>query len=542
MMAMSADKLDRWATRLLIVGFLGFIVFFAGGIVFLAVTDTGGGDLDYDFEVESEEALVVVKGDGSVDIDYTLVFVNHGELDGVDVGLPNRHYDEGSAWAYIEVDGERYAPREIRPSPYVEEGLAVEFTDACRRAAERGSANVTVRFHVNNPHMVYINELRDGTAGIRFRPTWFGSDLQRGTTGSLVVRIVGPEGHTDLNGTYYIKGKEPGSTYITTEGRVMASWSFEDVDPLDQADGDHDAGMAFPVSAVNDTFERSFSDKAGDALHSAGSVCYAVWPFVGMALFGALLFIGASLQDRSRRREYFDPEATVPGAGPRRDLLAVEAAVVMEMPVERVAAMVLFGMERKGLVKVDYAAEPITIEKLDEVGEHLYETRFLAAIRSEGRVSRKFLRGAMVKLVEDVEAKMEGFGLEATRDYYRGVCKRAWEEMNAAGAATSLEGLLEEKNEWLLLDEDYDDHMDHMHVHWAGVAASTQVRDAPDVRAIAQGYVDRLRTVSSRMVDDVGSLTQEVTEVTHPAPAGGGGVGGGGCACACACACAGGGR
>jgi hypothetical protein len=541
MMALSAKRLDKWATRLVIIGFLGFLVMFIGGIVFIASSDLGGGDLDYDFEVLSEEALVTVKGDGSVDIDYTFVFRNHGDLDGVDVGLPNRHYDEASAWAYVEVDGERYSPREIRPSPYVEEGLAVELTDRCRRAAESGTPDVTIRFHVNNPHMVYVNQLREGSASVRFRPTWFGSDFQRGPTGEVVVRILGPAGHQDLNRTYYIKGMEPGSTYVTTDGRVMASWSFQDVDPQDLEDGDYDVGMAFPDSAVEETFERGFSDKAGDALHSAGSVCYAIWPFVGIAFFMALIMIGASIQDRSRRSEYFDPEVTVPGAGPRTDLLAVEAAVVMEMPMERLAAMILFGLQRKGLVNVDYTTEPITIEKFDEVGEHLYETRFLAAIRSEGRLSRKFLRGAMVKLVEDVEDKMKGFGLEATREHYRGVCERAWEDVEASGTEGILEGLLEEKNEWLMLDEDYDDHMDRFLIRGAAVASMGSTV-APDVRSMARDYVDRLRTASSHLVKDAGELTKDVTEVTHPVPVGSGGGVGGGCACACACACAGGGR
>ncbi|NIP36440.1 MAG: hypothetical protein GWN18_15910, partial [Thermoplasmata archaeon] len=330
-----------------------------------------------------------------------------GDLDGVDVGLPNRHYDEESAWASIEIRGERYMPREIRPSPYVEIGMAVEFTDECRRAAEEGIPRVIVRFHVNNPHMVYENELRDGTVGIRFRPTWFSSYYQQGYTDTLVMRILGPEGHTELADTYYIRGMEPHSTYVTTEGRIMASWEFEDVDPKAQADGDYDVGMAFPRARVSESFEHGLGEMMGDFFSSLGSACCAAWPAVLIFSFMAMIFVGIGAQDRSRRMAYFDPELTVPGAGPRRDLMAVEAAVVLEVPMERVAAMVLFGLVRKGMVRVDYDADPIRVEKLEEVGEHLYETRFLSAIKDDGTVSKKFLQAAMVKLVEDVQEKME---------------------------------------------------------------------------------------------------------------------------------------
>ena len=541
-MVMSAAKMDKWGTRFLIVGILGSLVLIIGFFIYVMATDSGTEVLSYDFEVVREEALVTVRDGGSIDIDYTFEFINYGDLDGVDVGLPNRHYDADTAWAYVEVDGRRYEPREIRKSPYVSVGLAVEFTTECRKAAESGDPRVTVRFHVNNPQMVYENELKEGTAGVRFRPTWFGSDYQRGPTDTLVVRIMGPKGHNDPNTTYYIEEMAPHSAYVTTEGRLMASWEFHGVEPADQRVGDYDVGMAFPKSAVDTIQQTSGTDRLGDILYSIGHACWVAWPIILFAIFFGLFFVGLGIQDRARRRSYFDPDLTVQGAGPRRDLTAVEAAVVMELPFDRVAAMVLFGMQRKGLVEVDYGADPITIKKVEEVGDHLYETRFLSAVRSEGQISRKFLRAAMIKLVEETQAKMEGFGLEATRTYYSAICAKAWTQVTATGSEKAFKDLLDEKNEWLLLDEDYDDRMSGLYVH-TGSLSGADVGGRIDVRGIAGDYVGRLRNASSRMVDDIKTLTKDVTEVTNPPPAGGGGgFGGGGCACACACACAGGGR
>lgn len=542
MQILSKSQMERWSGRLMAIGMVGFLAFLIWFFAYLSLTGGLDEDLSYDFTVEREEAQVTVRDDGSVDIDYTFVFINHGQLDGIDVGLPNRYYDADSAWARVEIDGVSYEPREVRRSPYVDIGMAVEFTDGCRRAAETGDATVTVRFHVNNPHMVYDNELRDGTAGLRFRPTWFSSDFQRGSTGSLVIWIVGPEGHTDLNATYYIAGAPPMSEYVTGDGRLLVSWEYEDAYPEDIEAGYYDVGMAFPRSAVSTYVEDTFTSRAGEALHSTGQVCLLAWPFIVFALFLTMFIAGVTMQSRARRLSYFDPELTEAGAGPRRDLTAVEAAVVLELPFERVATMILFGMAKKGMVQVDYSETPIVVHTNEEVGEHLYETHFLSAVRVDGTVSKRHLRKGLVKLVEDVEEKMKGFGLEDTRTYYRSICAKAWDQVEAAGASGAMASFLEEENDWLLLDERYDDRMTGL----IEVHVPTATSDGPtvDVRTMARDYVSNLRTASSHLVSDVKALTREVTELTNPVPVseGGGGGSGGGCACACACACAGGGR
>jgi hypothetical protein len=530
-MAFRWKRLDKYSTPMIVIGFIGIIVSMIG----MALLDGGGtGDLDYSFSLEREEVLVTVLKDGSVDIDYTFDFVNYGELDGIDVGLPNNWYDEDSAWAYVEVDGKRYDPDKIHKSPYVSVGLAVEFTDRCRRAVEKGDATpFSVRFHVNQPHMVYKNELQKGTVGIRFRPTWFDPDFQEGPTQELVVRVVLPPGHTDLNTTYPIKGSPWDSSYVTTEDRLMVTWVFGKVQPTSQSDGIYDVGVAFPKDRVNTFFE----DDKGSTFRSLGEFCFVLWPVWLAAVSFLMVFVGIKVSEKTRKEEYFDPELCVEGASARRDLTAVEAAIVLEVPIDRVGTMVLFGLERKGIVEIDIEEEPIRVEKLADVGEYMYETRFLSAIRSDGEISKKVLKKVMVKLVDEVEEKMKGFGLEQTRTYYRAIVDRAWKEVETTGTVDDMSSLLKEKNEWLMLDDDYTDHMGTIHVVY-GASSGTPVAAINDVRGIAKGYVDRVRSTSSNLVKDVKSLTTDVTSVTHPPPVSSGGGGG----CACACACAGGGR
>ena len=113
----------------------------------------------YSFEVKKEYVEVFIKKDGSIDIHYVIEFANYGEMDGVDIGLPNRHYDEDSAVATIFVDGRWHKPDQIHKSPYVEIGLAVEFKPETANAVYSVRGDVfRLDFTVNNPHMVYVNE------------------------------------------------------------------------------------------------------------------------------------------------------------------------------------------------------------------------------------------------------------------------------------------------------------------------------------------------------------------------------------------------
>ena len=144
---------------------------------------------DYSFSVEREEVNVTVLRDGSVDIDYYFLFTNVGFLDGVDIGLPNYHYDPSTADARIVVNNVEYSPSQIRESPYVETGMAVEFDNSLQNIISN-AGDFELYFHINNPHMVYENELVNDTVGVSFRPTWFDPEFQVGPTVTLVQRLI----------------------------------------------------------------------------------------------------------------------------------------------------------------------------------------------------------------------------------------------------------------------------------------------------------------------------------------------------------------
>ena len=531
-------------------------------------------DEDYDFKLEKEHVDVFIRKDGGIDIHYTFQFVNYGKLDGVDVGLPNRFYSKSSARAWIEVDGQTYSPKQIRKSPYVYIGLAVEFKDSTRKKIENvGGKRLTVGFQVKNPHMVYKNELKKGTVGIKFRPTWFDPDYQRGNTGELKCRIFFPEGFTNESEAVYLKHHQWDSLYMDSEtGRLVASWNRTNVDPRDQEDGDYDIGAGFPRQYVDKYYEHDFWEKLGDVWYATKWYAVKLAP-CWIATLVITLFVGMNIHSRRKMaKDYFEPKMSVAGAGPRRDLTAVEAAVALERPLDVVATMILFGLMKKGKLEIVSYEKPMKLMKMSHEADYAYEIDYLnsikirgvtCALEDPGTIDRVGLRVTLVGLVKSVQKKLEGFDFKATKRYYEKICEEAWRQVKEARTPEEFAADFSDCSAWMLLDENYEDRIEddysfhpwyssyhypphyhhyfwyHRYHHSSGLGGTGRT-----LQQMLSNYTSTIKSANSNLISSMKSLGGEVTRLTHPAAfsSGSGGGGGGGCACACACACAGGGR
>ena len=377
---------------------------------------------DYSFSVERQEVNVTVLRDGSVDIDYYFLFTNVGYLDGVDIGLPNRYYDPGTAGAIIMVNNVEHAPSQIQESPYIDVGMAVEFGGDLQGIIEEEGA-FELYFHVNNPHMVYENELLNDTVGVSFRPTWFDPDIQVGTTHELVQRLIFPEAFVnDSLALWYESNPWDQIYWDNVTERHVAMWTGTDVGPDSIAAGNYDVGIGFPKEYVEQYF---LLDPEMDLFGDIWALVSLFLPLVFMAFF-VTMAIGVSVASaRKRRGDYYEPKMNVVGAGPRRDLTVVEAAVVLERPLETVSTMVLFGLIRKGKVQVLSEQAPMRLQKLADAGEHQYETDYLSSIGPDGTVSRGLLKITLVNLINATLEKMKGFEQSATQRYYESICDKA---------------------------------------------------------------------------------------------------------------------
>ena len=210
---------------------------------------------DISFTLDDERLLVTVNKDGSVDLNYTFSFGNVTYLDGVDIGLPNEHYNLLTATATIVVGGEERRLTDIRESPFIDVGVAVEFDeDTMNEIVSAGEFEL--KFHVNNPQMVYRNEMREGTAGVVVRPTWFSEEFQTGPTARMNVTILLPEGMSNRSEVLWLESDPFDPIYVDeATGRLAASWQFINVPPSQQASGAYDVGVGFPEHYVDVVFD-----------------------------------------------------------------------------------------------------------------------------------------------------------------------------------------------------------------------------------------------------------------------------------------------
>ena len=520
--------------------------------------------VNYDFELEAEYVDVFINKDGSVGITYEFHFINHGQLDGVDIGLPNEHYDLATAAAAVVIDGQSFTPAQIHTSPWIETGVAVEFTGQIRSLIEVPGQEFILMFTIRNERMVWENELVEGGVGVHFKPTWFSPDFQRGNTGYLRARIFFPPGFSNITEAVYLYNQPWDSIEFNSSlGLAMATWEADDIDLYQQADGYYNFGAGLPSAYVDKFYSETIWDRAGAVLASLGDfLCANICCLIPAIL--VTFVISYQLWWNKRKKDYFKPHMTVAGAGPRRGLTAPEAAIVLERPLDMVATMILFGMTRKGLVTAVPVGQGFKLVKnIGAKHDRAYERKFLEAIDDMGLVNPKALENLMTDLIRDVRQKLVGFDHDATKKYYGVICEKAWKQVQDAGTPGMVVGTLEEQNEWLMLDRDYDNRMNTFWVyHPVFMHRPMQSsKGAPiNIQGVAQGYVARVKSTSNSLVSNIESFSAAVTGRTNKATnilgeaakaltamesgsAGGfKGGGGGGCACACACACAGGGR
>jgi hypothetical protein len=255
----------------------------------------------------------------------------------------------------------------------------------------------------------------------------------------------------------------------------------------------------------------------------------------------------------------------------------VEAAIVMDQPLDKVLTMVLFGVIKKGAATVA-SRDPLEIKVADPLpdGLHDYETSFLNAFKAAAVADRqKQLSDLSVALVKSVSEKMKGFSRKETQDYYQNIMEQAWTQVETAQTPEVKGQKLDENLEWTMLDRNYDDRSrrvfsgpiyvpmwwSHYDPTYRPMTGSGSMASPMPGSAVGRGstslpgadmaasLVGGVQSFSRQAVGDLNTFTSRVTSVTNPPPppstyrSGGGG----GCACACACAgcacaCAGGGR
>lgn len=569
----------------------------------------------YSFELPRMEATVAVNRDGTCDLYYAVTFVDRSwvqPIDIVDIGMPRDTYDleTAAAWmtppvaadsldyrnpdavnAYTQscTDAGTLIPLSgIYTSEYVDPGVEVHLAPYIN-----DGELATLIFQIKIYHIVYPDSDKEDYASVEFSPTWYGADFVQGTQ-DLTLKIVFPPGVTPEETIYH--EREFDYTGVLGEGdsqQLVFVWH----DPA--------APTGSQLENVGVSFPRSYLD--ADAVYETSALeefFKWLWGFIvgifstlGWCLVPIVFFVLSailSLSGRRRRRlKYLPPSASVEGVGIKRGLTAVEAGVVMELRLDRILNLIIFGLLKKGRLEVT-SRDPMRLKALpaaqplgaDAGPEKLrpYEVEFLAGIDDIGTLKQAEVRKVFINLINGVNKKMKGFSRRETRDYYRAIIAKAWKQVEEAGDDNLKVENWDRDLEWVMMDEDFDGRtrrvFDDVVIvntpywwgYYGGYSGTPSSGGAHGGMSggTSGGAPDRLPTLpgsqfanemtkgatgfAGSIMGDVGSFTGGVTTVTNPVPVStssghwsGGGGGGGGCACACACAgcacaCAGGGR
>lgn len=535
------------------------------------------------FEVPKQEVVVFVNSDGSISLDYTITFKNlpSGDvIDIVDIGLPNSNYDLKSISA--EINGKPATL--IRPSEFVNPGVEIHLGNNAILPGQTGVLHAYIGKVERALGKSTLQEAEE-YASIVITPNNFDRDFTRGTT-EYYFTIVLPPGLKPEEPRYHTpSGNWPGSNEpvemgFDNQGRVYYTWYSDRAN----AYSIYKFGASFPIRLVPASLVVATETpnlRRIDFESVFGALCTV--GFIGLFI---LIPVLSSFLAYRRKFQYLPPKIAVEGHGIKRGLTAVEAAVLMEQPLDKVLTMILFSVLKKGAAIVE-SRDPLVLQIADPLPENLlpYELTFLEAFKQTNKkLKDSKLQDTIVGLIKSVTEKMKGFSRKETIDYYKSIMEKAWQQVAAAETPEVRSDVYEQVMDWTMVDRRWDDRTREVFqtgpvrvpTWWwrydpvirsspssmGGGMAKTSIPAPTGGRGsvtlpklpgsdFAASMVKGVQTFSTNVLGNVNTFTERITNKTNPPPKpssySGRSGGGGGCACACACAgcacaCAGGGR
>ena len=459
---------------------------------------------NYFFQVPEVLLQVFVQTDGSARMAYDITFENLGQpIDIVDIGVPHKDYSISNFSASI--DGQPL--QDIRPSEYVKPGVEIHLQDAAIPNGQSGTLHVEFTM----PDMVFQDVTNRDLASLEVATTWFDGQFTAGTT-NLEIAIHLPEGVSPDDVLYQ---NLPFSDKGMLDDRAVAVWLFNNT----SFSSPHEVALSFPKSAVTNVVEMSLLDLVVDwytnsqmARVLSGIIALGLVTLIYFRITGAtgltfwfmicafltLMFLGRPTSSvvlalvlapvayvvnktfqKRRQRKYMPAIAQVEGGGIKRGLTAPEAAALLELPINKVLTLMVFGLLKKGALEQVTASPlqvrvPASFQAVDAtstsnqrkkkrtaaagdagIALHPYELRLLDLIEKEGDKPLKEMDFAptMKPFLEDLAKRMKGFDLSDTVDYYQAIVKKAVEQAGAIEEIPAREQALDKDMEWILMDE-----------------------------------------------------------------------------------------
>lgn len=496
----------RWS-RVIPIGLLILLIctlFVVPGILLRQSTTTIWAQT-YRFSVPNLQMQVFVQPDASARIVYSITFENSptaSAIDIVDIGMPHAGYTITNMQAAI--NGTPLTT--IRRSEYVTPGVEIPLGQHAIQPGQQG----TLSFEFTMPDMVYEDTTNRENASLQITPTWFDSDLVIGTTNIQIAIHMLP----DIQPDEVLYQQEEFTNKAIFQDRVVAVWEWPDR----RATQAHLVGVSFPQRGMERVISLNAFQLAvkwlednpgiGIALRVLIVIALAVVFFrftggTGISVFVVLAVLTFCLSNaltllvvplslllipinevvlRSRRPKgsYLPAIVQVEGGGIKRGLTAPEAAVLLELPLNKVLTLVIFGLLKKGILRQTQDT-PLMVEVTEDfrartaqsarereaqqrksaqehgVVLHNYEFPFLTLIEQQRGVPVQEIdfSAPMKNLIDHVVNRVKNFDLSDTQDYYRRIIQRALKESQTIGEIPEREKVLDRNLEWILMDPGY---------------------------------------------------------------------------------------
>lgn len=539
-------------------------------LVFLSTVTGSALAQTYYFQIPQATIHAFWNADGTLSLDYVWVFENESNdpIEYIDLSMPNSNFDANSV--YADVNGQ---PITISQGDYQGDGSGVALVLGGKSIPYQKSGTAHANVGVIK-RVIYPDDNDENYVSAVFAPAYFYSSVVHGDTDLTVifhlppgVKAEEPRWHTPPSGF-----PERPETGFDSEGRITYTWR----NPNANSYTSYNFGASFPKQYVPESAVvrvSFFEALIGGIVVALGGLSQCCGP-----LFFILLGIGipalSIYSDQKRRKQYLPPKISIEGHGIKRGLTAVEAAVLMEQPVDSVLTMILFALIKKSAAEV-VTREPLEIKPMSPQPEDLreYEKEFLATFEFKGAERRRAMQTTTVNLIKSVAEKVKGFSRKETVAYYKNITEKAWAQVEAANTPDVKSQKFDEVLEWTMLDRDFNDRTRDVFRHqpvfvpmWWGRfdpgyerrstmtipssgsrPAAGPLSGAPRVPGseFAASMVTGIEGFAGGVIGNVTDFTNRVVGVTNPVPKTSSGSGsyrssgGGGRSCACACACAG---
>ncbi len=543
-----------------------FLAILALGIHASALAQT------YYFSLDQEIVNVYWQDDGTLALEYALFFTNGtgvSPIDFVDVGMPNKNYSLSNVSA--DVDG--HPITDIQSSPYVDNGVALGLGGNAIQPGRSGRVRVTVS---GIRDVLYTDSTDSAYASAVFSPSWFGSEYVYGSS-EITITYHLPPGVTPNEPRWHASPSgwpEQPQTGKDNQERITYTWRNPNANGYTQ----YKFGASFPKSYIPES--AIYAPGLLERLGIDEDTLFSLMCCSGFGLFFFFLSWVGVRSSKKRKMKYLPPKIRIEGHGIKRGLTAVEAAILMEHPADKILTMILFAVLKKGAASV-ISRDPLKLDIQHPVDENLraYEKSFLEAFReSKSAQRRKKLQDLMIDLIKSVSTKMKGFSHKESVAYYKHIMQKAWQQIEQADTPEVRSERYDEHMGWTMLDKDFDQRTQDVFRSgpvfvpmwwnrydptWSGKTISRPVatsgaptgsgRSVPSMPSLPGGefaasVATGMQGFASNVVGNVTDFTNTITNKTNPVPkstSSGSRSGGGSCACACAgcaCACAGGGR